>query len=286
MIKPHQTFEYIRADEIAECWDGITESLYLKLWNDIVPLQRAIPNLEDTGPADHVGHENLASHWHLLTEVEQLRLNQLAEAQDAEYRAAYPDEAPARDPRLAWFDDTDSCSPDAGNAFLADLGDDIESDLDAPAAPAAGHDMRGQLATADDARAFMLAGKATVTLVSLKTGNRFTYRISAAPDGLAFFVGLLTGPDNSADYKYLGRIAVRPAGAIFYAGRKSPKPGDIGPDAPSARAFDYAWRAIAQGTLPAQLQIWHEGRCGRCARKLTVPSSVAQGFGPECIGKL
>jgi hypothetical protein len=31
------------------------------------------------------------------------------------------------------------------------------------------------------------------------------------------------------------------------------------------------------------LEIWHEGRCGRCGRKLTVPESIHNGYGPECI---
>ena len=29
-------------------------------------------------------------------------------------------------------------------------------------------------------------------------------------------------------------------------------------------------------------EMLHEGRCGRCARRLTVPASVASGIGPEC----
>lgn len=86
MIKPHEAFEYSRADEVAECWDGIGEDLYVKLWNEIVILQKPIPNLEDSGPHDHVGFENLASHWSLLTEEEQLRLNALAEARDIEWK--------------------------------------------------------------------------------------------------------------------------------------------------------------------------------------------------------
>lgn len=87
MIKPHETFEYIRADEVAECWDGVGHELYGKLWNDIVVLQKNIPNLEDSGPHDHVGFENLASHWHLLTEDEQRHLNALAEDQEAKFEA-------------------------------------------------------------------------------------------------------------------------------------------------------------------------------------------------------
>lgn len=140
----------------------------------------------------------------------------------------------------------------------------------------------GRIKTAEAALAYIRAGKATVTLVSVKTGTRFTYRVSAAPEGDTLFVGLLNGPDNTADYKYLGRVAR----GIFWAGRKVPKPGDISPDSPSAKAFAWAWRALSRRELPDSLQVWHEGRCGRCARKLTVPASIESGFGPECIGKL
>jgi hypothetical protein len=139
-----------------------------------------------------------------------------------------------------------------------------------------------QLTSAVSAVAFATAGNATLTLVSLKTGNRFTYSIRANDDSTAYFVGLLTGPDNREDYKYMGRIAR----GIYWHGRKVPRAGDIGREAPSALAFDYVWRALARGEMPAQCEIWHEGKCGRCGRKLTVPESIASGFGPECIGKL
>lgn len=146
----------------------------------------------------------------------------------------------------------------------------------------------GKITSAADARQFILAGNATVTLVSVKTGTRFTYKIKAAvnPDDEIFFVSLLNGPDNEADFKYLGRIAR----GIFWAGRKTPRPGDIGPGAPASQAFTWAWKALRLtddgGTVPPQLEIWHEGRCGRCNRKLTVPSSIENGLGPECAGKV
>lgn len=85
MIKPHMEFTLCRADEVAECFDGIGEELYSKLWNEIVILQKPIPNLEDSGPADHIGFENLASHWHLLTEAEQVYLNSLAIKREKEW---------------------------------------------------------------------------------------------------------------------------------------------------------------------------------------------------------
>jgi hypothetical protein len=141
-----------------------------------------------------------------------------------------------------------------------------------------------RLTTASDARQFILAGNATVTLVSVKTGTRFTYSIRVSEDGQVHFVALLNGPDNESDFKYLGLIRRD----IFWPGRKHPKPGDVGRDAPSMQAFDWAWRRLVKNqTLPPDLvEIWHEGRCGRCNRKLTVPSSIASGFGPECVGKL
>lgn len=172
--------------------------------------------------------------------------------------------------------------------------DGLDDDLDAGIADeTATPTLRNKFDSAAAARQFIESnktqnGSATITLESLKSGNRFTYKISQARDkesGVAqdcYFVGLLVGPNNDADYKYIGRIAR----SVFWAGRKYPKAGDISPHAPSVKAFAWAWRALAQGTMPDQLAVWHEGKCGRCGRKLTVPESVKNGFGPECVNKI
>jgi hypothetical protein len=143
-------------------------------------------------------------------------------------------------------------------------------------------DDRKPFADAASALKFMLAGKATVTLVSKKTDKRYTYRLTASEDGLAHFVGVLTGSDNESSYSYLGRISR----GIFWQGRKVPRASDVAKGAPSHLAFDWAWRSFAKGIMPDSLEVWHEYRCGRCARKLTVPSSIASGYGPECAGKV
>jgi hypothetical protein len=169
--------------------------------------------------------------------------------------------------------------------FFAGLDSDLDQAETKPkfqAIETTNGDMRGNFNNAIDAVAFMSAGKATVTLVSKKTGNRFTYRITMSEDKLCHFVALLSGPDNTSDYQYMGRISR----GVYWHGRKIPRPGDISRDAPSAKAFDWTWRALARYTMPEQLEIWHEGRCGRCARKLTVPSSIERGFGPECAEKM
>lgn len=139
-----------------------------------------------------------------------------------------------------------------------------------------------------DALRFMLAGDAIVTLRNVETGNRFTYRIRGpknddTPRGEAQvrFVSLLRGPENARDYQYAGTIFDVLSSPRFRGTAKS----RVAPNAPSFRAFDYVFNALAVGaTLPNKVEIWHEGRCGRCGRLLTVPGSVARGIGPECAG--
>src|SRR6516164_4235525 len=87
-----------------------------------------------------------------------------------------------------------------------------EDVTDAPAAPCEGSPARLAGDAGDQVR-FMLAGKALVTVVSLKTGDRYTYKISKAPDGGCHFVGLLTGPNNEQDYKFFGIIK---RGVFYY----------------------------------------------------------------------
>lgn len=169
------------------------------------------------------------------------------------------------------------------NLFAA-FDDDLPSATAEPVGAAP--DYRGRLTTSTAAIAYMTAGKATVTLVSERTGARFTYRLTASEDGGAIFVGVLTGSDNDRDYSYAGRIARNVAGDRFWPGRKVPRHTDVPTTAPSSKAFDWSWRALVQGIMPNGLEIWHESRCGRCGRKLTVPSSVGAGFGPECITKV
>lgn len=126
------------------------------------------------------------------------------------------------------------------------------------------------------AKQFALAGNATFTLVSLRTGTRFTYRVRASEDGSIHFVSLLTGSDNTSNYQYLGHIF---SDGRFVHGRKS----RISRDVTSAKAFAWYWDALVRGVLPPESEFWHEGRCGRCARKLTVPSSLENGLGPDCL---
>jgi len=137
---------------------------------------------------------------------------------------------------------------------------------------------RGRLKSAKDIQAYILAGNATFTLQGKR--DRFTYKIRAAKEGTLHFVSVLTGSDNESSYSYLGIVGRE---KDFRRTAKSPIRGD----APSANAFAWFWKVVVQaGKMPAELEVWHEGKCGRCGRKLTVPESIARGIGPECAGKI
>lgn len=123
-----------------------------------------------------------------------------------------------------------------------------------------------------DALKFIFAGNSTATFVNTKTDNRFTFKVKQKKDSNLFFVSVLTNPDS---YTYIGTVI----NGQFKHGKKS----KITKDAQSVRVFDYVFNNLVSNSLPNFIEVWHEGRCGKCGRNLTVPESIANGLGPECI---
>lgn len=128
-----------------------------------------------------------------------------------------------------------------------------------------------------EALTFILAGKAFTTFKNANTDNRFTYKIKRHKDKDIFFVYVLTDADNTDPYSYtfLGTIFRR---HDFFRSKKSRVPeSDV-----KIKVFKYVFERLWSETLPWFIEIWHEGRCGRCGRRLTVPESCETGYGPEC----
>jgi hypothetical protein len=139
---------------------------------------------------------------------------------------------------------------------------------------------KARLNDAETSVRFMLAGDAHITFVSQRTGVRFTYRVAAPKknaQATVRFVSVLTGPDS---YSFIGTIFVE-RNAFVWSSTKSA----IGADAPSVKAFAWTWRHLASGDMPAEIEVWHEGKCGKCGRRLTDPASIASGLGPICAGR-
>lgn len=168
--------------------------------------------------------------------------------------------------------------------------------------------VQGKLESWSAVQEFLFAGNATITLRSRKTGDRYTYKIRAKKEDLkrltqeqqiaatpgcdskfeatfadtdvTYFVNLLRGPDNTGDFAYMG--VMRKPGT-FHLTSKSV----VGRTAGSFKALVWFLDALRCGraVLEDKLEVWHEGKCGRCGRKLTVPESIAVGLGPECVRK-
>lgn len=134
----------------------------------------------------------------------------------------------------------------------------------------------------------MLAGHAIFTVENPRTGGRFTYRIMRAPDNderrsrRLWFVSVLVGPDNVANYAYAGMLPEVGGEAGRFTMTRGSK---IVGDAPSVIAFRWVWDRLRDGRSVEPAVLWHEGRCGCCGRRLTVPESIASGLGPVCAGR-
>jgi len=162
------------------------------------------------------------------------------------------------------------------------MGNENNATVSTASGDAPGEAPRAEFRAADVTVAFMLAGNAHVTFQSAKTGTRFTYHVVAAPPPsvvsnvpVSHFVHVLVGPD---DYKYLGCIYTN---RLYKHGHNS----RIDRNAKSAIAFAWVWGKLTAGKMPDVLGVWHEGRCGKCGRRLTTPESIESGLGPICAKK-
>lgn len=136
----------------------------------------------------------------------------------------------------------------------------------------------------DNLLEFVLAGKSTFTVVNEATGSRMTFQVNKLPDHKKhsksdpdiWFVRYMDGNDNLRSYSFIGSIRFNEGNIQFNWSKKSKYTIDSRP------VKSFAWFIMNVASLPDQIQFWHEGRCGRCNRTLTVPHSIETGYGPEC----
>jgi hypothetical protein len=129
----------------------------------------------------------------------------------------------------------------------------------------------------------LFGGKSIFTLHSTHSGDSYTYKVEEAnkrnPDDPKeippFFVSVLTGPDNTNDYDYIGVIFDR---RNFQWTKKS----SISRDAASVKFFERSFQAIIAQRIPDFLEFIPSSRCARCGITLTVRDSVLASFGPKC----
>ena len=128
---------------------------------------------------------------------------------------------------------------------------------------------------------FVFGGKSLFTVRNEETGNRFTFKVRAfkKADKEMYFVSVLNGQDNDSSYSYIGTAF----GKTSFSRTSKSK---VSADAQSFKVFNYLVNAMANNTLSEKVNIYHEGKCARCGRTLTVPESIESGFGPECAKRM
>lgn len=81
MVKviPNIAFNVVRPDEVAECWEGVDDILYVALWDCVANYRR--PSPEDSEEPCH-GMDCVADFWSSFTTAQQEQLNALAVKND------------------------------------------------------------------------------------------------------------------------------------------------------------------------------------------------------------
>lgn len=138
--------------------------------------------------------------------------------------------------------------------------------------------MGGRLVENRDILRYVLAGKAIFTIKSLKTGRRYTYKVTQPNKSKHFFfISYLGGNNNEAHYRYMCVITEQDK-------LKLTKKSKVTKQSLVYVAFEYVHKRIrTPRPLPEIVEFWHEGSCGVCGRRLTVPDSIKTGIGPICI---
>lgn len=131
---------------------------------------------------------------------------------------------------------------------------------------------------------FIFAGKAIFTVQS-PNGTHKTFKVLKVQgegyDRPIWTVMALVGPDNNSNYRRIGYMIGDPAEKkVYFKGAKN-----LPANHALIQAFVWILGRAEKGefsTKSGTAHVYHEGRCGRCGRRLTVPASIHRGLGPHC----
>ena len=140
-------------------------------------------------------------------------------------------------------------------------------------------------------RTFMFQGKALFTLENKEKGTHITFRVQTLkrkrnqPEDTRYFdVHVKALNDKYAGNRYIGRIDRK---------SKSFKPyGYVERDHVGIKTIEWLirnWAHLEDWTKPMEgedqerMAIYHMGVCCKCGLPLTVPESIQNGIGPQCM---
>ena len=137
-------------------------------------------------------------------------------------------------------------------------------------------------------REFILAGRAIFTLEcpdGFQGNPHYTFKVwgKELDDGSGktiYFASLLAGPCNESNYAYVG-VLNSETGEVRLTKASKFSETTLAVKL-LRRTIARIWAGERDAIEAAGFKVHHEGRCCRCGRTLTVPSSIESGIGPEC----
>lgn len=136
-----------------------------------------------------------------------------------------------------------------------------------------------RLDTCEKIRDYIFGGRGIVTLKS-PTGVHHSYvfqrpkELNQFPDDVLFVYALHEGKQLF----YVGMIE----NGTFRLTHHS----RFLPNTPIVRGARYIMRMATEENLNTPMELYHEGVCAVCGRKLTSPRSILSGVGPRCRGRI
>lgn len=149
-----------------------------------------------------------------------------------------------------------------------------------------------------DALAFMLGGNSWFTFKSLKTNKDFSFGIIDAKVWSASERKKVATPERKNVFLFIGANQVVVGKSYAWMGsilqdkqtgewRYSPgRTRDLPDECEGEKAFMFVFNSFLAGTRLPLLEIWHQGVCACCGKRLTVSKSIELAIGPVCGKKL
>lgn len=127
-----------------------------------------------------------------------------------------------------------------------------------------------------EALRFMLAGESEFVLLSCKTNRKFRYKL----DKKEQFIYWLNTSESNGVFTYAGVLFFDENDNTFKFGKGAR--GNLTKDDLRVISLLYVLNHLVKNRFDMPLKIYHVGKCGRCGKKLTDPTSILTGLGPIC----
>ena len=144
-------------------------------------------------------------------------------------------------------------------------------------------------------REFIFSGHSVLTCMNTETGKHKTFMIDKSDDGRVHFFKIRG--DKDGVFVPLTKDLKKQKKNWVYVGMTLPngkfittRGSKVTRDSQSFRSIEWLLRASTEWSLGIdkypQIEVYHEGFCGRCGRPLTNPESVQLGYGPSCYKEI